>query len=238
MPRLFHRRQIWLPTLWGALLLGGVAAAIVVFGTRAVGGYLSASEPASGGDGRGAHTLVVEGWLDESELNEAIATFRRGHYERVVTAGGPIDSWQDGVAWPTFAERAASYLKRHGLRDVPVEAAPAPASAQDRTFLSAVMVRDWARRERVKLDAIDLFSVGVHARRSRLVFRMALGPGVEVGVLAAVPHRYDVGRWWKTSEGVKAVVGEVLSLAWTKCCFWPAAPGSHEELWAVPKTPA
>ena len=53
---------------------------------------------------------------------------------------------------------------------------------------------------------------------------MAFGPGVEVGVLAAPPRRYDVERWWLTSEGAKTVLGELLSLAWTKCCFWPAAP--------------
>ena len=33
---------------------------------------------------------------------------------------------------------------------------PAPQSAQDRTYLCAVMLREWAAREGVVLDAIDL----------------------------------------------------------------------------------
>ena len=235
LPTLFRRRPIWLPTLWGAVLLCGVAGLLFVLGARTVGGYLSRNDPAGGSDGLGARTLVVEGWLDETELNDAIAALVRGRYERVVTAGGPIDSWQEGIVWPTFAERAASYLIRHGVGAVPVVAVPAPASAQDRTFLSAVVIREWAAREHLRLDALDLFSAGVHARRSRLAFRMAFGPGVEVGVLAAAPRRYDVDRWWLTSEGAKSVLGELLSLTWTKCCFWPGAAGSHEELWAVPK---
>jgi len=72
----------------------------------------------------------------------------------------------------------------------------------------------------------------VHARRSWLVYRMAFGDGVEVGVLSARPTGYDLQRWWTTSTGVKTVIGEALSLAWTKCCFWPAPKGSHEERWS------
>jgi DUF218 domain len=237
LPALIRRRQIWLPTPWGVLLLCIVVAALAILAARHVGGYLAASDRAVGRDGKGARTLVVEGWLDESDLDEAIATFRRGHYERVVTAGGPIDSWQEGVVWPTFAERVANYLKRHGLADADVVAVPAPASTQERTFLSAIVVRDWARRLEPPLDALDLFSSGPHARRSRLAYRMAFGAGVEVGVLAAAPRRYDVEHWWRTSEGAKAVLGELLGLAWTNCCFWPGAAGSHEERWAVPPGP-
>lgn len=238
MPPLFRRRPLWWPTLWGALLLSSVAALVVVVGARGLGGYLAPIDPAHGKDGHGAQLLVVEGWLDETELDDAIAVFRRGDYARIVTSGGPIESWQEGIAYATFAERAANYLRRHGLSDVPVTAVPAPASGQERTFLSAVMVREWARREGLQLDALDLFSAGVHARRSRLAFRLAFGPEVEIGALAAVPRRYDVDHWWRSSDGAKTVLSELLGLAWTKCCFWPGAPGTHEELWVVPKTPA
>ena len=113
-----------------------------------------------------------------------------------------------------------------------------PTSAQDRTFLSAVVVRDWLRRQGGTTDAVDLFSGGVHARRSRLVFRMAFGPEVDVGVFAAAPRRYALERWWTTSEGAKAVLGEAIGLAWTACCFAPPAPGSHEERAPVPRSPA
>jgi len=53
-----------------------------------------------------------------------------------------------------------------------------------------------------------------------------LGPQVEVGAIAVPPADYDGERWWTSSLGVKATMGEVLSLAWTKCCFWPAASES------------
>jgi DUF218 domain. len=181
---------------------------------------------------------VVEGWLDDDALGAAIELAQGGRYERIVTSGGPIETWREIQRWPTYAERAADYLRHHGVGDTPVCAAPAPELLQDRSFLSAVFVREWLRAREPSLAALDVFSAGVHARRSRLVYRMAFGPGVDVGIVAAPPHRYRLDRWWSTSEGAKAVLGELLSLAWTKCCFWPAPAGTAEERGSVPKTPA
>lgn len=223
-----------MPTVWGTVVLITLAALLLVLAARGAGSLLLVNEPARGSDGQGARLLVVEGWLDETELADAAEAYRRGRYERVVTSGGPIESWRVSQAAATYAERAADYLRRHGLVDVQVAAAPAPASAQDRTFLSAVVVREWVEREGLKIDAIDLYSAGVHSRRSRAVYRLAFGDRAEVGVLAATPRSYDADRWWLTSSGTKAVLGELLSLTWTTCCFWPPPRGSHEVRWAQP----
>ena len=238
MPTWFRRRQIWLPTWQGALLLIVIVAASTLLVLRQLASYLATNDPVTTSDGRGASTLIVEGWLDEDGLDAAIAAIGRGRYERVVASGGPIDSWREGQSWPTYAERAADYLRRHGVTSIPVVAVAAPESAQDRTFLSAIVVREWLRRQGGKVDAVDLFSGGVHARRSRLVFQMAFGPEVDVGVFAAAPGRYALERWWTTSEGVKAVLGEAISLAWTACCFAPPAAASREERAPVPRSPA
>ena len=238
MPALFHRRQIWLPTWQGVLLLVVIVAAASLIALRHLASYLAPHDPATTRDGRGASTLIVEGWLDEDGLDAAIAAIGRGRYERVVASGGPIDSWREGQSWPTYAERAADYLRRHGVTSIPVVAVAAPESAQDRTFLSAIVVREWLRRQGGKVDAVDLFSGGVHARRSRLVFQMAFGPEVDVGVFAAPSRRYALDRWWTTSEGVKAVLDESIALAWTACCFVPPARDAHDERSPAPRSPA
>ena len=229
MARLFRRRTVWLPTWWGTMLIAAIAATAIVVAARGAGRYLFVNEPAQGRDGRGARLLVVEGWLDEDALVDAAAAFRQGRYERVVTSGGPIESWRERQTATNYAERAADYLKRHGLADVPVSAASAPKSDQDRTFLSAVVVRDWIQREGLRPEAIDVYSAGVHARRSRMVYRLAFAPSIEVGMLAATPRNYDLGHWWRTSQGTKSVLDEALSLAWTTCCFWPPEAGPNDE---------
>ncbi len=231
-PRLYRRREIWLPTLWGLLLLLAIAAALSTGLAVSAYALLAPQVPAPG-----ARTLVVEGWIDRAELRQAAATARKGRYDRVLTTGGPIEPEIDVGDRKNLAARAAAELRAIGLTEVPVIAVPAPASAQDRSYLSAVMVREWLAQNDPALSALDLYSAGVHARRSWLVYRMALGDGVEVGVLNARPTGYDPPRWWTSSTGVKTVIGEALSLAWTKCCFWPAPKGSHEERWAVPATP-
>ena len=238
MPAMFRRRQIWLPTWQGALLLIVIVAASTLLVLRQLASYLATNDPVTTSDGRGASTLIVEGWLDEEALDAAIALIDQGRYARVIASGGPIDSWREDRSWPTYAERAADYLRRHAVASIPVVAVAAPESAQDRTFLSAVVVRDWLRSQGVTVDAVDLFSGAVHARRSRLVFQMAFGPEVDVGVFAAPPRRYALDRWWTTSEGVKAVLGEAISLAWTACCFAPPAAASREERAPVPRSPA
>ena len=234
LPAFLRRRTVWLPTLWGwGALLAASATSIVVMAFAATA-WLAPNHPADGADGTGARVLIVEGWLDGPDLDQAIIAFRRGRYERIVTTGGPINAWFDVSAARNYAERSAAYLKTHGLANAQIDAVAAPASAQDRTFLSAVVVREWAQRSGVALSAVDLFSAGVHARRSHRLYQMAFGPGVTVGVLASRPAEFDAAHWWRSSAGTKAVMGETLSLAWTTCCFWPPAPGSHEERWAVP----
>ena len=219
--------------LWLLVVLVAVAVALVANAPA----YLAVTEPARGANGNGARVLIVEGWMDDRELDQAVAVFRSGRYERIVTTGGPIETWVGmPVPWKNYAERGARYLAAHGLADATIDAVAAPASAQDRTFLSAVVVRDWAARQRIRLDAVDLLSVGVHARRSRMMFRAAFGPAVEVGVIAAQPSFHDPLRWWKTSLGAKLVLGESISLVWTACCFWPPPAGSHEERWAAPRS--
>ena len=221
---LFRRREVWLPTLWGWLLLLLLAgAAVVVLGLSAPG-LLALDAPARGPDGTGARTLIVEGWLNDTELAQAVAAFKRGRYERVITSGGPIEPWIDVGNWGNFALRAAAYLRAHGVNEVPVIAVPAPDTKKDRSYLNALTVRECAQREGLALTAVDVYSVGVHARRSRAIYRMALGDGVEVGTLAARPGDYDDERWWASSTGAKTTLNEVVSLAWTQCCFWPSPP--------------
>jgi hypothetical protein len=224
VPRLFRRREVWLPTWQGTLLLLALLALAIVAAGRGAYAFLAPEAPAQGADGRGARTLVVEGWLDASELAQAAGAFRRGRYERVLTTGGPIEASVDPAGWKTYAQRAAAVLRANGIDSVPVIALPAPPGLRDRTYRSALEVRAWAARSGTVLDAVDVYSAGVHARRSRLVFREALGEKVEVGVLAALPEGGDAQRWWTSSEAAKLTLGEGLSLAWTLCCFWPATP--------------
>jgi uncharacterized SAM-binding protein YcdF (DUF218 family) len=220
---LYRKRQIWLPTLWGWLLLLTFSCILCVFGARNIYTFLAPNDPVD------ARVLVVEGWLAPKELDQAVLTFKMGSYTRVVTTGGPTD-WPE-TKYGNYAQMAADYLAQHGIPRDLIIVVPAPPSAQERTFLSAVMLRESAQKSGLKLGAINLFSSGAHARRSRLLFQMALGPSIRVGVFSAKPVNYNPEAWWRTSEGVESIIFQSIGLVWVKCFFWPGSPGSLQELW-------
>jgi len=90
---LWRRRTVWLPTLWGALLMLALAAAAAMALGLVAYDLLAPSAPARGRDGGGARTLVVEGFMSPAELDQVIVTLRVARYERVLTTGGPIEQW-------------------------------------------------------------------------------------------------------------------------------------------------
>jgi hypothetical protein len=214
----------------GWILLAVLAVIATLVAGHLIHPFLALNQPAPG-----ARLLVIEGWLDTKELDQAVEVAIRGKYDRVVTTGGSIERWSELSKSSNYADLAWSYLKQHGLEDVDLTSVPAPASAQDRTFLSAVKLRQWTQKQGLAVDSLDVFTGGTHARRSRMLYQLAFGQGVVVGVMAARSAQYDQDRWWRSSAGAKTVLGEATSLVWTICCFHPPPPGSHEELWAVPR---
>ncbi len=228
MPRLLRRREILWPTVWGWLLVLALLGAACFVLVQRAHEFLAVTAPAEN-----ATLLVVEGWLSESELDAAADLYRRGSYTRIAVTGGPIEGWADLHGYASFAARAAEYLLKRGLPTHEVVAVPAPASAQDRTFLTAVALRDWLDHSGRNDLAVDVVSSGTHARRTRRLFRAALAPSVAVGVIAIPPSGYDADRWWRSSAGAKAVLGETIGLTWTACCFRAPPHGSPEERWGA-----
>jgi hypothetical protein len=229
-PALFRRRRVWVPTIWAFLLVILAAAAKTLFLILSLHPFLSPHRPVGN-----APLLVVEGWMSARQLDQAIDAYKSGGYERIVTTGGPIyDVFERVEASATYAERARRYLVQHGLPDDKVIAVPAPASNQDRSFLNAVVIRNWALQQNPPVEAFDVYSSGVHTRRSWDLYRMAFDPGVRIGILGARPSYYDPAEWWTTSVGVKEVIPEAIAWAWTKLFFHPGPAGTHDEMWGEP----
>lgn len=229
MARLVRRREVPAPTGLGCalalLVLLGCAAAMAA-ALPGLHGFLAPHAPV----GRGL--LVVEGWVGRATIDEAARVFRDGGYEAVAVTGGPIESLWPGVPFESQAELAADALRRAGVPPDRVFAVASPASAQDRTFLSAVMVREFVEARGRPLDALDVLSEGTHARRSWRLYRLAFGTTLEIGVRATAPRSYEPERWWRTTAGAKSVLTEAIGLAWVTCCFDPGPPGSRREKWA------
>ena len=54
-------------------------------------------------------------------------------------------------------------------------------------------------------------SLTPHARRSKMMFTKVFGKNVAIGIIALNDPLYDPKHWWRTSEGVREVLGEAIA---------------------------
>ena len=228
-PLLFRRRRVVLPTLWGWLLILLTIGVVVGFVFRNMAIFLTVNEPV------GASYLVIDGWLDKEELDQGLAYFGAQDFSKLVVVGGPISNDFHGID-TSYAERAAGYLLEQGLPQERVAIVNVPYSAQDRTFLSAVMLREFFQQQGILMTRLDLFTSSVHTRRSRDLYRLAFGEQVEIGIIATAPRDFTPTHWWKSSDRGKGVAVEFAGWFLVKCCFFPGEPGSHLEKWGIEKS--
>ena len=82
------------------------------------------------------------------------------------------------------------------------------------------------------LRSFNVLTLGVHARRSRLLFRKAFGSDLPIGVIAVQNREYDPVRWWSSSEGAKEVISEGVAYLYARFFFSPMA-GIALSCWPV-----
>lgn len=164
--------------------------------------------------------LVIEGWVPLHGLQWAHTQWQNGTYKTIITLGGPF---KEGSLDPraNYAEYCASRLRALGVDEAAVHAISSVAARKDRTYAAAAALRGWLDAQRERISSLNVLSVGPHARRSRLLFRKALGRHVSVGVIALETLEYDPAHWWRTSEGVRDVLGEGIAYLYAWLLFRP-----------------
>ena len=212
----------WVPTWQGwtvALLLaagGAIGLALTVHP------FLAVTRPVA------TDTLVVEGWCYDPVLGAALQEFQRGGYTRLLVTGGPVEVGGPLSGYRTYAEAGAATLRTmvpsNAPIPVPILEVPAARVDRDRTHSTAVALRQWFDARGEAPARINLVTVGTHARRSRKLFEMAMGPEVEMGIISAADPTYDARRWWSSSAGVRSVLSELIAYAYVALAFHPETP--------------
>jgi len=211
---LFRRRQVWLPS-WQALLLAAAALGLAAWFILAnIHPFLSVTKQVEG-----ASILVVEGWISDDVIAEQVEGFQVGQpYDYICTVGATLDLGHYLSEHKTFAELAAKTIEKLGVPAENIIAIPSAAKQRDRTFHAALAFKEKLESNEIPTlsaaTAIDVLSSGAHGRRTRIVFEKLVGDRVEVGIISPHSGSYDPDRWFASSQGVKSVIIETISLAY------------------------
>jgi uncharacterized SAM-binding protein YcdF (DUF218 family) len=141
-------------------------------------------------------------------------------------SGGYVNDYQ------TEAGVGADLLVENGIPRDAVEMVPSRVMDRDRTYGSAVALRNWLHEHNLLPASINVLTEDVHARRSRMLFQEALGKGIEVGIIAVPNPDYDSRYWWRYSAGVKGVSSETIAYVYAKFFFYPRETSRSENRFA------
>lgn len=213
---------------WGLSWRGWVAVAVLTGTSLAVAfvwlhPFLAVSRPVRG------EFLVVEGWVPTYALQQALEEFRSGGYRRLLTTGGPIAEEDRWAEYHTLAEAAAARLRNLGLSAESAEPIASVLVVRNRTYASALGVRRWFLEHGVPVKAINVVTLGAHARRTRLMYEKAFGSQVAIGIISVSNRSYDPRRWWESSEGVKEVILETIGYLYCRFFFHPPSPPAERK---------
>ncbi|HYE36640.1 ElyC/SanA/YdcF family protein [Methylocaldum sp.] len=159
--------------------------------------------------------------MPDYAMEEVISEFKRNHYSKIYVTGGPIERGAPLHEYRTSAEAGAATLIRLGLNADVVRAVPAPLIRKDRTYIAAVALKNWLLQHEIAESSLTVISLGVHARRSRVLFQEAMGRSTRIGVIAIEDRSYDSNRWWESSQGFRTVTDEIIAYAYVRLLFQP-----------------
>jgi uncharacterized SAM-binding protein YcdF (DUF218 family) len=168
------------------------------------------------------NVLVVEGWIPDYALKQAATEYLEKSYSQIITTGVPLDAGSYLLEYKNYAELAAITLKNIGLKPEKILVIPSAEVIKDRTYASAIALRQWLEKSNSQIRAINLFTHDTHARRSWLIFQQALAPKIQVGIISSAPKNYDPQKWWIYSAGVRSIIDEIVAYLYAVVVSWKA----------------
>ncbi|MHC0063133.1 YdcF family protein [Nostoc sp. UIC 10890] len=215
--KLIKRQEMWTLTAQGWAIAIALIAYLIFFTITHVHSFLAVTSPI-----KSAQALIVEGWLPDYAIEEALAEFQNGSYSQIITTGGTLGKGSYLTGYKNFAEVTAATFIKLGLETEKVVAVPTPFVVKDRSYASAAEFYRWLSNSNLQIESINLFSLDVHTRRSWLIFKKLLNPNIKVGVIAAKTQDYDPEKWWASSAGVRTIIDEAIAYVYARFLDWKA----------------
>jgi hypothetical protein len=211
---IFVRRPCWTLSWRGKIALLAIAVVAFLAGIDGLYPFLAITKRVP------SDVLVIDGWMPTQVLGLAAAEFKRNNYRRAFVVRGVYDLDSKDLE-QTWDDYVANILVRRGIPRDRLTPVLFPGYKKDRTYHSALAIKDWCIKNGVALKSFDVATVGSHARRSRLLFEKAFGKDTNIGVIALDDPAFDSGHWWRSSEGVHEVPFEAAAYLYVLLIFSP-----------------
>lgn len=211
---LFKKTTCWRPTIIGWIILLVAFIALFRVSLDRVYSYLAINKPIE------SKTMIIEGYVPSYILKEAVKTYNEEKYERLIVTGIPIVNYEYVTSYHNTGEATILALKYFGITDT-IYLANIPTNVYvDRTYHTAIACEQLFKDNSWPKN-FNIYSVGVHARRSRMMFREAFGSEYDIGVIAPRDRTFLPVGWWKSSKGFRNVSNEFVATTFVSFFFHP-----------------
>jgi len=151
-----------------------------------------------------------------------------GHYEHVLVIRPLVDVEAELENGKYSGQYLASLLAKYGVRREEIDCFFPSVSKKDRTYHTALAAKQWLADKKIAAQSFDVMTLGPHARRSRLLYEKAFGGDFKIGIISLEDLEYDKAHWWRSSEGVREVIGETIAYVYARLLFHPSDPASSQ----------
>jgi len=185
--------------------------------------YLTVNKPVE------SKTLIIEGFVPTYTVVDAVKYYNENEYDRIVVTGIPITNYEFITTYKNTAEATKLALKYYGIKDS-IYLATIPTNVYiDRTYHTAVQAKQLFEENNWPHN-FNIYSVGVHARRSRMMFREAFGKEYNIGIIAPRDRSFLPDSWWSSSKGLRNVSNEFVATTFVSLFFYPDEQESESRI--------
>ncbi len=166
-------------------------------------------------------TMVLEGWVPTYALLDALEYYEENNYKNLIVTGIPITQYEYASDFKYTSQATILALKHFGFSDTIYEAANPTNIYKDRTYCTALQTKEIFAQHPEWGKSFNVYSMGVHSRRSLLLFKKAYPNNFEIGIISHSDRAFIGEEWWKSSIGFRNVSNELLALTYSKFFFHP-----------------
>ena len=169
--------------------------------------FLAVTERAEGAD-----ILVVEEWMPAVVAQAAAREFETGQYSLLLISG--LREQTDEEHSSNHSRKSSMFrrLVSLGVPESRILECYAPLTEVHRSAAMAGAVKSLIAEKGIAAKGLNVMAPATHARKTWLVHRRALSPGIPVGIVAVLPGNYNPDRWWLNSQSAKWVLTNYAGL--------------------------